>query len=214
MGGAAGAVYGGGCRVLSRPVGLGSSASLGWGGDKHWWGPQQGNSALVRSSVSTDSPAGKGSICPDFLLCYTSFSAAPPPPSSFGIRVFRKLGVNPLGCLTELSNLLGYALVWRGGRLEPMLALCAAGVQPQCGESLTHCFAPHTDAETQGQTLGVPVPAACEETETPQQVPLRRRELPCPCPPVCSSTGSLFPSPTKLRSPSSLPPMVCNVAVR
>ncbi|RLV93749.1 hypothetical protein DV515_00013359 [Chloebia gouldiae] len=56
------------------------------------------------------------------------------------------------------------------------------------------------------------MPAACEETETPAAGP--SQETPCPCPPLCSSTGSLSPNPTKLRSASSLPPVVCNVAVR
>lgn len=40
---------GGDCGALSRAVGLGSSASLGWGGGEHCWAPQQRNSVLVRS---------------------------------------------------------------------------------------------------------------------------------------------------------------------
>uniref|UniRef100_A0A8D2N2I3 FXYD domain-containing ion transport regulator n=1 Tax=Zonotrichia albicollis TaxID=44394 RepID=A0A8D2N2I3_ZONAL len=38
-----------GMAALSTAVGLGSSASLGWAGGEHWWGPQQGNLALVRA---------------------------------------------------------------------------------------------------------------------------------------------------------------------
>lgn len=176
---------------------------------------------LARSRVfcaqpAPGSPAGKGSICPDFPLCYISFPCAPPPQSAFIFRASRELSASPLGRLTpRLRSEL--PRVRRGGNPGARAGgsvVCAVPDGPRAGNgggapSLTRCSPSHADPETQGQMLGPQMPVACAETEMAATGPSEGdAKLLCLCYPLYFSTGSLFTNPTKLRSPSSLPPVV------
>lgn len=138
--------------------------------------------------------AGRGSICPDFPLCYTSFSGAPPPPSGFGFRVFRKLGVNSSGRLTLSSPTSGAVPASERGKAGARAgSLC-------CWGKPDHRSAPHAEPETPGGTPAAQMPA---RNPKPQQLVLSGDAVSV-SPSVLQHRFSV-PNPTKLCCPLCLP---------
>lgn len=85
------------------------------------------------------SPAGKGSICPDFPLHCVSFPCAPPPRSGFIFRASRELSVSSpglLACSQSCPKLLG---CWEpGNRWSPCWGergLCCWWTSPAQGKA-------------------------------------------------------------------------------
>lgn len=170
------------------------------------------HAVLARSRVSharqaPGSPAGKGSICPDFPLHDLSFPCAPPPQSAFLFRVSRELSASPLGRLaprlhSELPRAPGlWPMFGERGRLEPVLAGAWFALlvdEPRAGKggggaapSLTRCSPSHAELETRGEMLGPQMPVACEETETAATGPSKEMRSCCVCVTLCTSAPVL-----------------------